>query len=157
MFDMSEAAAFRSLYRQLLHLSEQLPNRVKRIEAVNLVRNRFRAEVASAAANPESVDVMKLAADAESRLGFLKMLTPRAAHRKSSEELGSGTTKIFYAKGEKLDANEAAKVGANVPRYERARWTNWTGSNLDPDSVARHTQLLHRAGFRDNQHAKGIF
>lgn len=155
---MSEAAAFRSLYRQLLHLSEKLPNRAKRTEAVSLVRDRFRAGVAAATANPAAVDAAKLAADAESRLGFLKMLTPRAAHRTGGAELGSGSARIFYANGEKFDAATAAKDGAAKPRSsEKARWSNWHGGNMDPDSVAKHTNLLNRAGFRDNQHAKGFF
>jgi hypothetical protein len=154
---MSEAAAFRSLYRQLLHLSEKLPNAAKRTEAVSLVRDRFREGVAAAAANPGAVDVAKLAADAESRLGFLKMLTPRAAHRTGGAELGSGSARIFYANGEKIDAATAAKDGAAKPRHEKARWSNWHGGNMDPDNVAKHTNLLNRAGFRDNQHAKGFF
>jgi len=35
--------------------------------------------------------------------------------------------------------------------------TNWDGKNMDPDSVSRHYRGLNRAGFVDNNHAKGIF
>ena len=40
---------------------------------------------------------------------------------------------------------------------DKAKWSNWDGSNMDPDSVARHNRSLRRAGFRDNAHAKGFF
>jgi len=134
------------MYRQLLHLSKQLPSASKRPEAVTLVRDRFRAH----AAEIGQAKLGKLMAEAESRLGFLKMMTPRSAHRGGGV---GGSTRILYHGGEKIDAGKAGDLG----KAEKARWSNWTGSNMDPDSVAKHKNLLGRAGFTDNLHAKGIF
>ena len=57
-----------------------------------------------------------------------------------------GRTSIVYRNGEKVDA---------ARERDKAKWSNWDGSNMDPDSVARHNRSLRRAGFRDNAHAKG--
>ena len=51
------------------------------------------------------------------------------------------------------DGGIAAK--SNGPSFKPV--TNWTGSNINPDSLARHNASLKRMGFRDNAHAKGIF
>lgn len=67
------------------------------------------------------------------------------------EEAGvDGRVRLVYKNGE-------GRIDGDAEARERARYTNWTGGNLDPDSVARHQHLLGRAGFRDNAHAKGIF
>ena len=68
--------------------------------------------------------------------------TPRRAAAQS------GRTRIVYRNGEKVDA---------ARERDKAKWSNWDGSNMDPDSVARHNRSLRRAGFRDNAHAKGFF
>lgn len=50
----------------------------------------------------------KLAAEADSRLSFLKMLTPRSALRGARDK---GVSKTFYFSGEKHDAKpEAGKA-----------------------------------------------
>jgi hypothetical protein len=46
--------------------------------------------------------------------------------------------------------------GSEVQKQSKA-YSNWNGKNMDPDSLKKHNQLLNRAGFRDNNHAKGIF
>ncbi len=33
--------------------------------------------------------------------------------------------------------------------------SNWTGTNMDPDSVKKHYNTLKRAGFRDNKDVMG--
>ena len=152
-----EAAHFRSMYRQLLHVSKRLPNAPKRPEAVSLVRDKFRLHAAE-----KDMDVARrgvLAAEADSRLGFLKMMTPRTDHRGG----GGGSGRTLYHKGEKIDVKDSGKMGraVSVPyrwwsflerlierlkscllcscpvadwnSQEKARWTNWTGSNMDPD------------------------
>ena len=35
--------------------------------------------------------------------------------------------------------------------------SNWTGSNMDPDSVKRHWHTLKRAGFKNHQHVQGAW
>ena len=156
-----EAAHFRSMYRQLLHVSKRLPNAPKRPEAVSLVRDKFRLHAAE-----KDMDVARrgvLAAEADSRLGFLKMMTPRTDHRGG----GGGSGRTLYHKGEKIDVKDSGKMGraVSVPyrwwsflerlierlkscllcscpvadwnSQEKARWTNWTGSNMDPDRSSR--------------------
>lgn len=103
-----EAASFRSIYRQLLHLSKRMPNAKKRPEAVDLIKTRFREHwnVASDVAAQSA-----LMAEAESRLSFLKMMTPRNQQRGVSQ---GGTTRIIYHGGEKLDVDEAEGLGEVV-------------------------------------------
>ena len=99
------------MYRQLLHLSKQLPSASKRPEAVTLVRDRFRAH----AAEIGQAKLGKLMAEAESRLGFLKMMTPRSAHRGTGGAGGvGGSTRILYHGGEKIDAGKAGDLGKAV-------------------------------------------
>lgn len=61
-----------------------------------------------------------------------------------------GRVRLVYKNGE-------GRIDGEAEARDRARYTNWNGGNLDPDSVARHQHSLNRAGFRDNAHAKGIF
>lgn len=61
-----------------------------------------------------------------------------------------GRVRLVYKNGE-------GRIDGDAEARERARYTNWHGGNLDPDSVARHQNQLGRMGFRDNKHAKGIF
>jgi hypothetical protein len=71
-------------------------------------------------------------------LGFLRMTTPRSRYTHHKEP-----------------AVEPESKNRNGALFNSKPLTNWTGSNLDPDSVRRHYQGLKRAGFRDNTHAKG--
>mmetsp|Transcript_5639 Transcript_5639/g.7003 ORF Transcript_5639/g.7003 Transcript_5639/m.7003 type:complete len:146 (-) Transcript_5639:227-664(-) len=144
-----DATSFRLLYRHLLHLSNKLPNSSTRLDAVQLVKNRFREHRNETC----ETQLKTLFEEGNSRLGYLKMLTPRSAQRGN---FGDGSSKTYYFKGEKIDIsgkNKDSKIGTQ----EKARWSNWTGSNLDPDSVARHQHTLGRAGFKNNSHAKGFF
>lgn len=71
-----------------------------------------------------------------SNQGYLKIITPKAHN-----ETRSGKTTIVYGE----------------VRMESKPMSNWTGKNLDPDSVKKHYNNLNRAGFRGNRDAKGIF
>lgn len=68
------SSEFRSLYRELMHLSMRIPNEQKRGPAVALVRERFRKE---AVAELNDNVVSAFAKEARSRVGFLKMMTPK--------------------------------------------------------------------------------
>jgi hypothetical protein len=85
-----------------------MPNAKKRPEAVDLIKTRFREHwnVASDVAAQSA-----LMAEAESRLSFLKMMTPRNQQRGVSQ---GGTTRIIYHGGEKLDVDEAEGLGEVV-------------------------------------------
>lgn len=120
------------MYRRLLKSAKSLPLD-KRHESVNQIRIAFRDS--SGETDPEKI--RKLLEHAQSSLGYLKIVTPKRAGGTQT-----GVTKIVFG-------NKSAPQGKAV--------SNWTGSNMDPDSVRRHYQTLKRAGFRDNNHAKGGF
>jgi hypothetical protein len=65
---------------------------------------------------------------------------------------GGGGGRWVYKDGERL-AVEHGTIRDSKGRVV----SNWDGNNLDPESVKRHRQQLKRAGFVNNQHAKGIF
>jgi hypothetical protein len=99
--------------------------------------------------------VRALLEKASSTLGYLKMVTPRrhsATEADAAEEEGeaSARVRLVYKNGE-------GRIDGDAEARERARYTNWHGGNLDPESVSRHQHQLNRAGFRDNAHAKGFF
>ena len=74
------------------------------------------------------------------------MMAPKIRH--GVEE--SGKTKIVYIDGKPIEGGKGDTI-------ENAKYSNWHGSNIDPDSLARHNRGLKRAGFVNNAHAKGIF
>jgi hypothetical protein len=134
---MSASAATRanvlSVYKRLLRLARQLPA-AKRGQSVSEIREQFRANMGSA-----SEDVAKLLEKANSSLGYLKIVTPRG------RQAQGGVTKLVFG----------AAAGGSDPG--RKAMTNWTGSNMDPDSVKRHQNILKRTGFKNNAEAKGLF
>ncbi len=101
----------------------------------------------------------ELLSKANSSLGYIKMITP-----KKFNDGQSGFTKI----GMKLILSYSCSlltslcnvmccaVFGDATKATRAV-TNWTGRNMDPDSVKRHHASLRRAGFKGNADAKGIF
>lgn len=80
------------------------------------------------------------------------MVTPRRPDRGDSSSGGDGGRyRIVYKDGQAIEGGE------NESNLGRKAVSNWNGSNMDPDSVARHKSQLSRMGFRDNAHAKGFF
>lgn len=80
--------------------------------------------------------------EAESRLSFLRIATPRG-------RVGSaGATRAVYRDGKVMD-------GAKARQHDKARHSNWGGGNLDPDSVRHHRQNLARAGFANHRQVLG--
>eukprot|EP01035_Chromulina_nebulosa_P036096 gene36096-48584_t len=120
------------IYRHLLKTSKYLPSKEKRADARLKIREGFKSNL-----NVEDQTVVQeLLSKATSSLGYMKMITP-----KKFNEGQSGFTKIVFG---------------DATRPTRAV-TNWTGSNMDPDSVKRHHASLRRARFKGNADAKGIF
>ena len=79
---------------------------------------------------------------ANSSLGYLKIITPKK--RTIQDISNNGITKITF--GKQIENESKSKP-----------ISNWSGSNMDPDSMKRHYNSLNRAGFKDNKQAKGIF
>eukprot|EP00624_Nannochloropsis_granulata_P002393 evm.model.NODE_22070_length_83641_cov_42.053585.23 len=59
-----------------------------------------------------------------------------------------GRTYLVYKDGE-------GRVSEEAVLRDKLAYSNWDGSNMDPDNVRRHQYQLSRMGFRDNTHAKG--
>lgn len=123
-------AAVLSLYRRMLKSAGKMTGK-QRDSSLKLIREEFRKNADEH--NPESV--RKMLEKANSSLSYIKIVTPKSGQEQ--------TGKIHIANGDTSRPNRAH--------------TNWTGKNMDPDSVARHYHGLKRAGFQNNAHAKGIF
>ena len=124
-------------YRAFLRVVAAMPKQ-QRGAAIQQARSElaFFRDVSDPAEAARLVDAF------DGRIAYLRMTTPR---RPASQK---GRTSIVFRDGEKVDA---------ARERDKAKWSNWDGSNMDPDSVARHNRSLRRAGFRDNAHAKGFF
>lgn len=127
-----------SLYRQLISSSKRLPTKQRRDEAVLSVRESFRSN----ARVTDPSKAKELLREAESRLSFLKIATPRG-------RVGSaGATRAVYRDGKVMDGEKARQ-------RDKARHSNWGSGNLDPDSVRQHKQNLARGGFANHQQVLG--
>jgi hypothetical protein len=122
-----------SVYRNLLKLAKALPLN-QRKGSITQIQESFRNS--RNASDPK--EIQTLLEKANSTLGYLKIVTPRSAQGVAQV----GRTKTVFG-------DSKIKTGRAV--------SNWTGSNMDPDSVKRHNQSLKRAGFKNNADMKGIF
>lgn len=122
-----------SLYRNLLKLARNLPA-TKRVGSIEQIKEGFRN--GKNISDPKEIHAML--EKASSTIGYLKIVTPRSP----LTHVQSGKTKTVFGE-------EGFKRGRAV--------SNWTGSNMDPDSVRRHQRSLERAGFKNNADMKGIF
>eukprot|EP00587_Corethron_hystrix_P010367 CAMPEP_0113307436 /NCGR_PEP_ID=MMETSP0010_2-20120614/6281_1 /TAXON_ID=216773 ORGANISM="Corethron hystrix, Strain 308" /NCGR_SAMPLE_ID=MMETSP0010_2 /ASSEMBLY_ACC=CAM_ASM_000155 /LENGTH=135 /DNA_ID=CAMNT_0000162289 /DNA_START=44 /DNA_END=451 /DNA_ORIENTATION=+ /assembly_acc=CAM_ASM_000155 len=128
-------ATFRSIHR----LIRRLPSPKDRADALRDLRAGYRTHLDVAPAERDS-----LLLEAEKKMAYLRMITPKDRTRDGPQQ---GSVRYVYAR--------EGEGGNGTVR--RAPVSNWHGSNLDPESVKRHHQLLRRGGWRDNAHAKGIF
>jgi hypothetical protein len=126
---------YRELFRYATHSNSNKPT----ASVVDELRSKFRAPLET---NDSLDDRLK---KAESRLSFLRMSTPK---RRSRGESG----KWIYKDGERLEA-----VDGTLRDGAGRVVSNWSGNNLDPQSVSTHRKQLKRVGFQNNLHAKGFF
>ncbi len=75
------------------------------------------------------------------RLGFIKIVTRR--------EVRDDT----FQKGRQTFVYGSTQNGQ--PTSSRKPLSNWSGNNLDPDSVSMHKQTLNRAGFSNHDQVLG--
>ena len=129
------------VYKNLLRYAKRFPE-PKRGESLQQIKREFRSNVSES--NAKAVEEM--IKKANSSLGYLKIVTPR----RNENQTGS-ITLVFNNK--EAGTSESGSESPSV--MSRKAHTNWTGSNMDPDSVARHYASLKRAGFSNNSHAKG--
>lgn len=121
----------------MMKVARLLQPQNKRHDAIERIRKEFRKNKSESI--EENID--KMLEKAQSSLSYLKIITPKGLLKSNTQ---AGVTKIVFG-----DNNESSTGRKAV--------SNWTGSNMDPDSVSKHYQNLNRAGFRDNSHAKGLF
>jgi hypothetical protein len=147
---------YRTLRRLIRHLP---PHRYNLEESQKELQSTFRQPLAVG----ESLEQRLV--KAEERVSFLRMITPKSAHRNiNSSRTTTTTPNSSYGSSSSSGGKWVYKDGK---RYENVQGTlrdstgrvvsNWDGKNLDPDSVKRHNHQLKRLGFRNNAHAKGIF
>ena len=86
----------------------------------------------------------ELLKEASSRLGFLKMVTPRGGQPGQG-----GRARVVYRDGKVLEGGEVRKRDRTV--------SNWDGGNMDPEKVAYHKKNLARAGFQNHQQVLGPY
>ncbi|KAG5189653.1 hypothetical protein JKP88DRAFT_147878, partial [Tribonema minus] len=125
------------IYRHLLKSARRLPKPAERADAFQQVREGFKAHMHESSQEK----LAQLLNQAQSRLSYLKIVTPRDARNQE------GAVKVVYQDGKLVE-----HVQTDRPR---APISNWTGSNMDPDSVSRHRHTLSRAGFKDHGHVLG--
>jgi hypothetical protein len=141
---MAAAETVRKVYRELYHIvrqqSKSSHKKTKQFDGSSLkeLRESFRLPLS------EGESVENRLAGAESRLAFLRISTVKQKPRGQSG-------RWVYQNGKPLS-------GEGTSRIEGGRVvSNWDGKNLDPESVTTHRKQLRRAGFVNNQHAKGVF
>ena len=132
----SQRANVLNAYRKLLSLVRLMPEK-KRMESMTRIREEFRSNKGETSSDAIADLLMK----ANSSLGFLNIVTPKRVTKQ-----GGKTTIIF---GKNADGSTSLS--------SKKAMSNWHGGNMDPDQVSRHYNGLKRAGFRDNNHAKGVF
>eukprot|EP00744_Colponema_vietnamica_P021500 GILI01030738.1.p1 GENE.GILI01030738.1~~GILI01030738.1.p1 ORF type:complete len:154 (-),score=19.03 GILI01030738.1:51-461(-) len=129
---MSQSSSVLTTYRQILKLCRRLPLD-RRASAFEEARTTFRTN--KNVSDPKEIE--ELLKTAESKMSFMKMITPRPAGIHVEENAGY----YIYRGGEILNAN--------APREKKAGFSNWYAGNIDPADLARHKRLL------DRQHFKG--
>ncbi|KAG1692884.1 hypothetical protein DVH05_024173 [Phytophthora capsici] len=124
------ARELRPLYKKLLRLAQSLPE-PKRQTSIDQIRREFRSH--EDLTDPK--EVSKLLQRAQSSLGYLKIVTPRA-------ESNTGVQRFIYRDGKRVNAEELEGKGE-----ENARW-----KTQDMEAgLKRHHQLLRRQYFMDRK------
>lgn len=126
------------MYKNLIKLSKTISIEKQRNQTLNTIRKEFR-KYNDTSTNNANINIDELLKKANSNLNYLKMITPKS---KQHQDEGAVNTKLTNNK-------------TDINKNSRRPVSNWTGNNMDPDSVRRHYNSLKRAGFRDNNHAKG--
>jgi hypothetical protein len=132
-----KASTVRTVYRELARLIKLTPDATK---SQKMLQTDFRKPLGSEGTVEKRLEV------AEQKLSFLRMTTVKT--RPSGQ---SG--RWIYKDGEKLQSDAGGTVRDSKGRV----LSNYDGANMDPEQVSRHRKSLKRAGFMNNEHAKGVF
>jgi hypothetical protein len=124
-------------YRELARLIKLTPDATK---SQKMLQTDFRKPLGPEGSVEQRLEV------AEQKLSFLRMTTVKT--RPSGQ---SG--RWIYKDGEKLQSDAGGTMRDSKGRVV----SNYDGANMDPEMVTRHRKSLKRAGFVNNEHAKGVF
>jgi len=119
-------------YKNMLKLCKKLP-----VSKQTDIRKQIKDAFRNNSNETNSTKIKELVAKAQSSLGYLKIITPKSTPN------GDGHTKIVFNSSQSSKSNGTKAM------------SNWTGKNLDPDSVKRHYDTLKRMGYKDNNQPKG--
>jgi hypothetical protein len=125
------------VYRELARLIKLTPDATK---SQKMLQTDFRKPLGPEGSVEQRLEV------AEQKLSFLRMTTVKT--RPSGQ---SG--RWIYKDGEKLQSDAGGTIRDSKGRVV----SNYDGANMDPEMVTRHRKSLKRAGFVNNEHAKGVF
>ena len=125
-----------SIYKRMIILSKAITNKTQKADILKQIRDQFRTNIDQN--DPEKIN--KLIQDANSSLSYLRIISPKIRSEKQD-----GFTKIVFSNNNNENENKTIRKAVS----------NWTGKNMDPDSVSRHYAGLKRAGFKNNSHVKG--
>ena len=125
------------MYKTMLKMSAAIPDPKVRKQSQQQIREQFRRNQTE----DDNMKIQELLKKASGSLGYIKMISPKV--KSGTQTDSDGVTRITFGK-------DHGPMG-------RKAVSSFHGSNLDPDMVARHYAGLKRAGFRDNNHAKGGF
>jgi hypothetical protein len=147
---ISHRSTVLATYRRLLELSRRLPDAEEAARAAAAIRGGFRA----GAGERDPATASALLSDARSRLGFLRMRTPRRAGDGDGSGGGSragggegvrGGGRFVVRDGLVQEVEAGAESGARG----RAAVNGFVEGNLDADAVRRHEASLRRFRFMD--------
>lgn len=129
-------------YRTMVRMIQQIPNETQALSFRTELRTKFRVPLD----NDDKVD--DRLREAGEKIAFLRIATP-----KGNQSDGNSSGRWVYRNGKRVEEEEASSSATGGQRVV----SNFTGHNLDPCMVKRHSAGLKRAGFQNNLHAKGIF
>jgi hypothetical protein len=148
----SSTLMIRKAYRELARIIQQMPGDASRhASSMQELRSKFRAPLEGKENEEELLQArLKQAFD---RVAFLRIITVKSKPREGD------AGRWVYKNGQRLNINDAAGDDAATVTLRQGHRvvSNWDGKNLDPESVSHHRKNLHRAGFVNNLHAKGLF
>jgi len=139
MSNPTAAAAVRHVYRELLYMAKQQQPKGAASGALKDMRSKFREPLAA------DQTVESRLKDAEKRLSFLRITTTKVKPRGQAG-------RWVYKDGQRLE-----NVNGTLRDDKGRVHSSYDGNNLDPEMVSKHFKNLKRAGFVNNQHAKGMF
>lgn len=153
---ISHRSTVLATYRRLLELSRRLPDAEEAARAAAAIRGGFRA----GAGERDPATASALLSDARSRLGFLRMRTPRRAGDGDGSGGGSragGAAPSGGGEGVRGGGRfvvrdglvQEVEAGAESGARGRAAVNGFVEGNLDADAVRRHEASLRRFRFMD--------